>query len=134
MKKLIRKLLCWAFPEIKERLSSMKKDYTEQLNLSKQILEGYEEQLKICQDANNLAGHAMNIIKLLLQNFEVSVDIHEKEGSWAVISLQGEKKTLIKFIDLSDKDIQEIAMFLRNFERRKIDAHPQIKKWMEVEL
>lgn len=83
---------------------------------------------------NDLAGKSLEAMKILFKHFEISVDVHEKQGSWAVISAQGEKRTLIKFIDLSDKHIQEIAAFLKNFERKKIDANPQVKGWIDVNI
>ena len=60
----------------------------------------------------------------LLQNIDISVDLHKYAPSWAVISIQGQKSDYIKFVDLGQRDIIEIQRFLRRFDRskRKIDA------------
>lgn len=63
-------------------------------------------------------------IKVLLGNTEVSVDVHHCASSWAVISIQGEKRDYIKFINLGKKDLFDIRNYLRQFERSKIDCSP----------
>lgn len=75
----------------------------------------------------------------VLSGIDVSVDVHEYHSryspSWAVISLQGQKADYIKFIDLGQSDINEIAKFLRNFERNqniKIDASPNTSQYLKV--
>ncbi len=74
----------------------------------------------------------------LLNNIDVSVDVHQchrYSNSWAVVSLQGTKVDYIKFIDLGDRDIREIASFLRKYERIcnvKIDAHPETTPYLRV--
>lgn len=57
MKKLVRKLFLWAFPEIKkeiedieEKLDYIKKDYYQNFILSDKIIKCNKEQLKICKD------------------------------------------------------------------------------------
>lgn len=60
----------------------------------------------------------------LLGNLDVSVDVHYRSRSWAVISIQGHTSDYIKFIDLGSRDIQEIQMFLSKFDRGKVDANP----------
>lgn len=54
----------------------------------------------------------------------VAVDIqphrHSYSGSWAAVCLQGSKMDHIHFIDLADRDIQEISRFLRQFERKNV--------------
>ncbi|MEQ3500621.1 hypothetical protein ABMY20_12760 [Tenacibaculum sp. SSH1-16] len=64
------------------------------------------------------------VVENLLQNIDVSVDLHKYAPSWAVISIQGEKSDYIKFVDLGRSDIQEIQRFLRYFDRKrvKVDA------------
>ena len=74
-------------------------------------------------------------INEIFDKFDVSVDVHEYEPSWAVISLQGKKMDYVKFIDLGDSDIREIASFLRQFERRhniKVDARPDLRAWLKM--
>lgn len=71
----------------------------------------------------------------IFDKLDVSVDVHKYEPSWAVISLQGKKMDYVKFIDLGDSDIREIASFLRQFERRhniKVDARPDIREWLKM--
>jgi len=65
----------------------------------------------------------------VLSNFDCSVDVHTEKysSSWAVISLQGQKSDYLKFIDLGNSDIRQIADFLRRFEKQnniKVDADP----------
>lgn len=54
----------------------------------------------------------------------VSADIHYNTDSWAVISLKGQDRGYIKFINLGRKQINEIARFLRNYENVNVDASP----------
>lgn len=77
-----------------------------------------------------------DLVKILLDKTEVSVDVHDPRAgskSWAVISIEGEKTVLIKFIDLGKSDIQQIATFLRNFDRRKIDATPDATGFLRID-
>lgn len=86
------------------------------------------------QTDNALA--ALREAKQMLGNIDVSVDVHEYHSpSWAVMSLQGGKTDYIKFIDLSDSDIRDIARFLRRYERHyniKIDASPMASQWLRI--
>lgn len=73
-------------------------------------------------------------------NIDVSVDVHEYDHryspSWAVLSIQGVKTDYIKFVNLGERDIQEISRFLRNFERQthvKIDATPDTTSFLRIE-
>lgn len=75
-------------------------------------------------------------INEVFDKLDVSVDVHQYEPSWAVISLQGKKMDYVKFIDLGDSDIREIASFLRQFERRhniKVDASPGLREWLKID-
>ncbi|MDV3665455.1 hypothetical protein CMT75_09005 [Elizabethkingia anophelis] len=71
-------------------------------------------------------------INHLLDNLDISVDVHYRANSWAVISIQGEKTDFIKFIDLGRSDILEIQKFLRYFDRTKIDAAPQESAFLRI--
>lgn len=64
-------------------------------------------------------------LKNLLDNLDVSVDVHYRANSWAVISIQGHRSDFIKFVDLGRSDIDQIYRFLRQFDRSKIDAEPR---------
>lgn len=103
---MIRKLFKWVF---KNELLELQT----QIDRTKQATLKYEVQDK---RINNL-----------LQNIDVSVDVHQYSPSWAVVSLQGQKSDYIKFIELGDSDLREIASFLRRYDREvniKIDATP----------
>lgn len=67
----------------------------------------------------------------LLNNLDISVDVHYRANSWAVISIQGERSDFIKFIDLGRSDISEIYSFLRRFDRSKVDAVPRVYEWLK---
>ena len=75
-------------------------------------------------------------IRELLGNIDVSVDVHQRSGSWAVVSLQGGKTDYIKFVDLDQRSIREIAFFLRQFDRKnvKIDANPFDRQMLNEEI
>lgn len=75
-------------------------------------------------------------IRQLLGNIDVSVDVHQRSGSWAVVSLQGGKTDYIKFVDLDQRSIREIAFFLRQFDRNhvKIDANPFDRQMLNEEI
>lgn len=75
-------------------------------------------------------------IKKLLGNIDVSVDVHHRSGSWAVVSLQGGKTDFIKFVDLDQRSLREIAFFLRQYDRKnvKIDANPFDKQMLNEEI
>ncbi len=61
----------------------------------------------------------------IMSYFNVSADIYpaQRGENWAVISVQG-KPEYVRFINLSNRDIREISMFLKKFEgtNRTIDA------------
>jgi len=73
----------------------------------------------------------------VLKSIDVSVDLHENNKyarSWAVISIQGEKMDYLKFIDLGNSEIRDIADFLRRYERKfniKIDCTPDLRMFRE---
>jgi hypothetical protein len=64
--------------------------------------------------------------KYLESFLDVSVDIHQKEPSWAVVCLRG-KIERVNFYISDSNTIEEIAQFLRQFKKENIiiDAHPQ---------
>lgn len=71
-------------------------------------------------------------LKNMLDNIDVSVDHNIMAKSWAVISIQGQNKDFIKFIDLDAAEIRTIQAFLQNFDRRKIDASPEIADLLRI--
>lgn len=75
----------------------------------------------------------------LLKGIDVSVDVHAKRHqhspSWAVISIQGQKTDYIKFVDLGNADMREIASFLRRYEKSrsiKVDAWPAATEFLKI--
>ena len=112
MKKLLRKLFLYLFKEDFKRMKALERG-----------LEGLIHRQKC---ATSLAEVRAERIRKLLGNIDVSVDVHHRSGSWAVVSLQGGKTDFIKFIDLGNRDMMDIAHFLRQYDRKnvKIDASP----------
>jgi type I site-specific restriction-modification system R (restriction) subunit len=114
---MIRKFFKWIFKNELQQLQA-------QINRTKEATSSYEAQEKI--------------IKNILQNIDVSVDVHEycrHSNSWAVISLQGQKTDYIKFVDLGNSNIREIGLFLRGFERHaniKVDASPHTTGFLRI--
>lgn len=122
MKKLLRKLFFWLFKEDFERMNKLESD-----------LKGLIHRQKCAtQEAEVRAERT----RKLLGNIDVSVDVHQRSGSWAVVSLQGGKTDYIKFVDLDQRSIREIAFFLRQFDRKnvKIDANPFDRQMLNEEI
>lgn len=122
MKKLLRKLFLYLFKEDFQRMKALERN-----------LEGLIHRQKC---ATSLAEVRAERIRKLLGDIDVSVDVHHRSGSWAVVSLQGGKTDYIKFIDLGDRDIMDIAHFLRQYDRKnvKIDASPFDRHMMNEEI
>ena len=93
-------------------LENIKEAYRKRLK--KRMQWAFKEELKELDDIHTMLGGRVSI----------SADIHQNTDSWAVISLRGEDRTYIKFIDLGKKDILDIARFLRNYEDVAVDANP----------
>lgn len=83
MKKLLRKLFLYLFKEDFQRMKALERD-----------LKGLIHRQKC---ATSLAEVRAERIRKLLGNIDVSVDVHQRSGSWAVVSLQGGKTDYIKF-------------------------------------
>lgn len=122
LRKLLRKLFLYLFKEDFQRMKALERN-----------LEGLIHRQKC---ATSLAEVRAERIRKLLGNIDVSVDVHHLSGSWAVVSLQGGKTDYIKFIDLGDRDIMDIAHFLRQYDRKnvKIDASPFDRHMMDEEI
>lgn len=122
MKKLLRKLFLYLFKEDFQRMKALERD-----------LKGLIHRQKC---ATSLAEVRAERIRKLLGNIDVSVDVHQRSGSWAVVSLQGAKTDYIKFIDLGSRDMMEIARFLRQYDRAnvKIDASPFDRHMINEEI
>jgi hypothetical protein len=95
-------------------------------------------------EVNTVAGHVRlqyREMRKMYDTLDISVDVHDpsytKARSWAVLSLQGDKSTMVKFVDLGDNDIHEIAAFLRKFEKDrgiKVDASPSATGFLHAYL
>lgn len=122
MKKLLRKLFFWLFKEDFERMNKLESD-----------LKGLIHRQKCATQEAEVRAER---IRKLLGNIDVSVDVHHRSGSWAVVSLQGTKTDYIKFVDLDQRSIREIAFFLRQFDRKnvKIDANPFDRQMLNEEI
>ena len=73
MKKLLRKLFLYLFKEDFQRMKALERD-----------LKGLIHHQKC---ATSLAEIRAERIRKLLGNIDVSVDVHQRSGSWAVVSL-----------------------------------------------
>ena len=64
-------------------------------------------------------------------SIDVSIDVDDRQrsSSWAVVSVQGQRN-FIKFVDLGNRDAEQIRRFLRNFEHQNIDAPPMATKFL----
>ncbi|WGL71003.1 hypothetical protein [Elizabethkingia anophelis] len=111
MRKIKQKIQRWAAQLVRWALSS------ELAKLENQIKNNAIQEKRI----NNL-----------LDNLDISVDVHYRANSWAVISIQGERTDFIKFIDLGHNEIYEIQKFLKQFDRAKIDASPRESRWLKL--
>lgn len=122
MKKLLRKLFFWLFKEDFERMNKLESD-----------LKGLIHRQKCATQEAEVRAER---IRKLMGNIDVSVDVHHRSGSWAVVSLQGTKTDYIKFVDLDQRSIREIAFFLRQFDRKnvKIDANPFDRQMLNEEI
>lgn len=119
IKKYLKKLFSWIFKEELNNLKEEKNNICKQALIANNILKKAEQDSK---RINNLLG-----------NLDVSVDVHKYSSSWAVISLQGTKVDYLKFINLGEMQMREIAQFLSQFDRSKIDANPLETKMLREE-
>lgn len=122
MKKLFRKLFLYLFREDFKRMEELERDLRGLIHLQKcATLEAETRAKRINQ---------------LIGNIDVSIDVHQRSGSWAVVSLQGGKTDYIKFVDLDERSLREISSFLRQFDRQnvKIDANPFDRKMLNEEI
>ncbi|QJI52424.1 hypothetical protein [Psychrobacillus phage Perkons] len=62
-------------------------------------------------------GELKELNDFLISQFNISADLGRKEyhNNWAVLSIKG-NQDYVRFIDLSQRDIREIEMFLKRFE------------------
>lgn len=118
MKKIFKKFFYWIFKEEIEKELERLREQTLKLN---------ETILNVERTSKNLQKKHVKLDEIF-ENLEVSIDHHQYSNSWAAISLQGNKRNFIKFIQLGDADIRTISDFLSKFDRSKIDASPNVTK------
>jgi hypothetical protein len=119
---------------IKTLFRHLFREEMEQLDQLERVRKEINEEIRLSKIARDETAVHCKAVRDTLSHFDISVDVHRNSTryarSWAVISLQGQKSDYIKFIDLGDQDIRDIATFLRQFERQsniKIDATPEIR-------
>lgn len=98
----------WLF---KEQMNQMKRMNDDTLMFWKNSKANYENCQRLEKQLKDTVG-----------SIQVATDIHLKSTSWAVICLQGEKADFIKFVDLDQRSIEDIAHYLRQFERHNVVA------------
>lgn len=117
---MVRKIFNWVFQkQLKELENSISNCKSLLHTLEKQSLEFDKQKTAVLKS---------------LEGFDLSVDVHQYSSSWAVFSLQGQKADYVKFIDLGDRDIHEIARFISKYERGKYDATPQLRGFIKDEV
>lgn len=137
MKRMLRKFFRWICEaeinelenEIDRTRNVYDRAYKDMIfikNLSKELSDLAKKAVQNTQEAH------FDLIKIvnLLQGIQCDVDINDKTSSWGVISLQGKSRCYLKFIDLKDKDLNEIAQFLKGYEKHNIDADPTTRLFM----
>lgn len=103
----------------------------------KSELQELNNQIKNIEELTVNYSYYEKSLENILANIDISIDVHQYHShshSWAVISLQGVKSDYLKFVELGDKDIREIQLFLRKFDREyrtKIDATPTASKFLK---
>lgn len=115
MKNLKKKIFNWLFKEQIEEIEKLKK----QMDESTFRVAGYADN---AIKAMNICHNQEKALSNTVGNIQIATDIHLKSPSWAVICLQGQKADFVKFIDLDQRSIEDIANYLRRFERRNVIA------------
>lgn len=119
IKTKIKSILRWAFQEELQSLQNKINEEEKLINFLKQQQEKVEKYNAKFEN--------------LFNNLEVSVDHHQRSNSWAVISLQGNQSDYIKFVDLGEREIREIARFISRYDRSKVDSSPQVSRLIKIE-
>lgn len=120
MKRLLQRFFFWLF---REYIDKEKEAIKKEINYLKML------SIDLSQLENRLQGKE-NALNKLFESIEVSADADTKGRSWAVISIYGETADYIKFLDFSGNDLRELKAFLKNFERKKIDATPAVADFL----
>ena len=104
---------------MKRLFNNIKEKYRQ--HLRKRLCWAFAEELNELDDAKKELDE---LHVMLGGRISVSADIHYNTDSWAVISLKGQDRGYIKFINLGKTQILEIAKFLQRYEHINVDASP----------
>ena len=104
MKKLLHRFFAWIFSEEIKKMEQA----TVSASNAKLRMEAYEQRMRD-----------------VLGCIDLTFDVDQYSGSWAVISIQGQKQDFIRFIDMKGQELRYVQDFLRKFDRTKVDASPQ---------
>jgi hypothetical protein len=90
---------------------------SESINSQDKLLSAQHQQIRVlCNDFKEAKRSYISARNLLNSHLEIGVDIHPRsKTSWAVICLDG-KPEYVKFIALNNRDIRDIAMFLKQYQ------------------
>jgi len=101
-------------------------------------IEGFENKLEILRNENkglrktvleqgNALANQQKQMDNLAKLYKVAVDVSPAghEGSWAVVCLKGQKD-FVSFVQLGQRDVQEIGLFLRQFEQAGVRGSSMI--------
>lgn len=77
------------------------------------LFSGEIHRIEQLEKENQKLQHQVNILNSVC-DIGVDVGLHSKEHSWAVICIHGQMD-YVKFVQMTGKDIREIASFLKRF-------------------
>lgn len=124
IKQLIKNLVRWAL-----------QGEIQKLNL--QLKQAAQTNDTLNQTNDTLSRYIRELHKTL-EGIDISIEVNEERypsRSWAVISLQGKKTDFVKFVDLGDREVSEIAHFVEKYDRRynvKVDASMFIGEFLRI--
>ena len=92
----------------------------------------HESKINELNDTISTLNEKIQHLDMVFNQMEISIDVHTKTGSWAVLSIAAGDVDYIKFLQFSPKDLRELQGFLKNFQRCKVDATPPIKQFLTL--
>lgn len=111
------------------RLKNFCIDLRELSNLYDRLETKDKQIIELFKQLNEHREKLNNIGEFLHENTNVAIDHGVHSGSWAVISIEGQRSHYLKFLNLGRKDSEEIMQFMRYMEKRtgrrvQIDCAP----------
>lgn len=104
------------------RIDALDEEIAQEFNKLHSHINTLESKLDRFNSYNN---ELLKTNEFILNQFNISADLgaNEYHKNWAVICVKG-KPEYVKFVDLSNRDIRDIAMYIRRFEgtNRIIDS------------